>query len=308
MPGSMASSIGGSAHSGDHVEVVHEHFKEHDEAEHRAAEERKHTHKTFRNGVTKKVGEFLYVPERTVGDIKCWRCRYISCPGRCRTSLDGEQLLHGPTAHTCQSPARAEQARPPHDQPLSSHHRPADLSHGVRDASEHQREQPSDNAAEHDDSSSSHGSDVISCGEYSVSDLEVSDLEQADMVESFHDDRDDDALDEEQRRLSRGDDEYNIAEGHLRSRMRCGGQTIESPAKSVQALEMMSASSACAEQKLRVAVYKHLSTVLSTEENLLKEQVRNEVRRGRLFDSQMKEGPSAAKLLCTSRLGRCSCN
>nr|XP_054922144.1 uncharacterized protein LOC126521903 isoform X1 [Dermacentor andersoni] len=323
-------------------------FKDHDENEHRAAEERRHSDKSFRTEVMKKVGEFLYVLEKTVGDIKCWRCRYVKCSGRCRTSLDGEQLLHGPTTHTCQSPAREEQARPPQDQPLSSQDTPADLSQGVKGtstgASERQQEQHGDNAAEHAEYLSLHSPDVILCEEYSPrprassaavnvsptkSDAEVAGVpeedvgpsqhvrslfgshkqtsgteksrsaatcvEEADMVESFHGDSDDDALDEDNRCSRRGDDEYNEAEGQLRSRMRCSGQTIGSPAKSVQALEMMSTSCTCAEQKLRVAVYEQLSTVLSMEAKLLKEQARNEDRRGRLLESQMKEGPSAAQ-------------
>ncbi|XP_050026590.1 uncharacterized protein [Dermacentor andersoni] len=332
-------------------------FKEHDEDEHRAAEGRRQSNKSFRSEIMKKVGDFLYVPERTVGDIKCWRCRYISCPGRCRTSLDGEQLLHGPTAHTCQSLSREELARPPHDQPLSSQDMPADLSQGVKGtgtgASERQQEQHGDNAAELAGYLSLHSPDVIFCEEYSPSPpasspavnvsatrsdgdsrsahetasrtAEVSGVpeedagpshrvpslfgsqkqtsgpgkpsaaatcvEEADMVESFHDGSDDDASDEDEGRPRRGDDEYNEVEGHLRSRLRCGGQTIGSPAKSVQALEMMSTSCACAEQKLRVAVYKQLSTVLSMEAKLLREQMRNEVRRGRLLENQMKKGP-----------------
>ncbi|XP_065311674.2 uncharacterized protein [Dermacentor albipictus] len=323
-------------------------FKDHDEDEHRAAEEKRHSDKSFRSEVMKKVGEFLYVPEKTVGDIKCWRCRYVKCSGRCRTSLDGEQLLHGPTAHTCQGLAREELARPSHDKPLSSQHTPADLSQGGKGtsigASEHQREQPSDNAAEHAEYLSLYTPDVILCEEYSPrprasspavngsatkSDAEVAGVpevdvrpskhvrslfgsqkqasgpekahaaatcvEEADMVESFHDDSDDDASDEDDRRSRRGDDEYNKAEGHLRSSLRCCGQTIGSPAKSVQALEMMSTSCACAEQKLRVAVYEQLSTVLRMEAKLLREQVRNEDRRGRLLESQMKKGPSAAE-------------
>ncbi|XP_070395048.1 uncharacterized protein [Dermacentor albipictus] len=319
-------------------------FKDHDEDEHRAAEEKRHSDKSFRSEAMKKIGEFLYVPERTVGDIKCWRCRYVSCPGRCRTSLDGEQLLHGPTAHTCHSPAQEEQARPPHDQPLSSQHTPADLSQDVRDASEHQREQPSDNAAEHAEYLSLYTPDVILCEGYSPrppassaavnvsatkSDAEVAGVPEADvgpsqhvrslfgsqkqtsgpekpreaamcveeahMVESFHDDSDDDASDEDDRRSRRGDDEYNEAEGHLRLRLRWGGQTIGSPTKFMQALEIMSTLCACAEQKLRVAVYEQLSTVLSMEEKLLREQMRNEDRRGRLLESQMKKGPSAAE-------------
>lgn len=318
-------------------------FKDHDEDEHRAAEGRRHSHKTFKSEVMKKIGEFLYVPERTVEDIKCWRCRYVSCPGRCRTSLDGEHLLHGPTAHTCQSLAREKQARPPHDKPLSNQHTPADLSQGAKGtsigASEHQREQPRDNAAEHAEDLSLYTPDVILCEEYSPrprdssaavnvsatkSDGEVAGVpeadagpshrvpslfgsqkqtsgpgkpsaaatcvEEVDMVESFHDDSDDDASDEEDRRSRRGDDEYEV-EGHLRSPLRWGAQAIGSPAKSVQALEMMSTSCACAEQKLRVAVYEQLSTVLSMEAKLLREQMRNEVRRGRLLENQMKKGP-----------------
>lgn len=237
-------------------------FKEHDENEHRAAEERRHFDKTFKSQVVKKVGEFLYVPEKTVGEIKCWRCRYVSCSGRCRTSLDGKQLLHGPTAHTCQSFTREEQARPPHDQPLSSQHTPIGLSQGVAgtstDASEHQREQRS---------------------------------------ASFDINSDDDTLDEDE--LSRrGDDEYNDAEGHLRSRLRYGQNNMSSSrsaANSAQALEMMSSSCTCAEQKLRVTIYQQISAVLSMEADLLREQMRNEVRRGRLLVSQIKKGPSAAE-------------
>ncbi|XP_075552510.1 uncharacterized protein LOC142585557 isoform X1 [Dermacentor variabilis] len=332
-------------------------FKDHDEDEHRAAEGRRHSHKTFKSEVLKKLGEFLYVPERTVGLIKCWRCRYVSCPGRCRTSLDGEQLLHGPTAHTCQALAREELARPPHDQPLSSQHTPTDLSQGVKGtstgASEHQQEQHGDNAAEHAEYLSLHSPDVILCEEYSprprasspavnvsatksdgdsrsahettsrtaeVAGVPEEDVgpsqhvrslfgsqkqtsgpgkpsaaatcvEEADMVESLHDDSDDDASDEDEGRPRRGDDEYSEVEGHLRSRLRCGGQTIGSPAKSVQALQIMSTSCACAEQKLRVAIYDQLSTVLRMEAKLLREQMRNEVRRGRLLENQMKKGP-----------------
>ncbi|XP_075552512.1 uncharacterized protein LOC142585557 isoform X3 [Dermacentor variabilis] len=293
-------------------------FKDHDEDEHRAAEGRRHSRKTFKSEVMKKVGEFLYVPERTVGDIKCWRCRYVSCPGRCRTSLDGEQLLHGPTAHTCQALVREEQARTPHDKPLSSQHTPADLSPGAKGtsigASDHQREQPNDNATEHAEYLSLYTPDVILCEEYSPrplaslaavnvsatkSDAEVAGVpetdvgpsqrvrslfgsqkqtsgpekpraaatcvEEGDMVESLHDDSDDDASDEDDRCSRRGDDEYNEVEGHLRSRLRCGRQTIGSPAKSVQALEIMSTSCACAEQKLRVAIYEELSTALRME-------------------------------------------
>lgn len=338
-------------------------FKEHDENEHRAAEERRHSDKTFKSQVVKKVGEFLYVPEKTVGDIKCWRCRYVSCSGRCRTSLDGKQLLNGPTPHTCQSFTREEQARPPHDQSLSSQHTPIGLSQGVAgtstDASEHQREQRSENAAEHAENLSAFSPDVIVCEgptlRFQASSTAVNasatesdgdsrsahettsrtaevagvphaeagqshrvpslfgsqkwtstptkpreaatSVEEADMVASFDINSDDDTLDEDER-SRRGDDEYNDAEGHLRSRLRYGQNnmsSIRSAANSAQALEMMSSSCTCAEQKLRVTIYQQISAVLSMEADLLREQMRNEVRRGRLLVSQIKKGPSAAE-------------
>ncbi|KAL1419727.1 hypothetical protein MTO96_024995 [Rhipicephalus appendiculatus] len=108
-------------------------FKDHDEREHRAVEERRRSNKTFRSEVVEKIGEFMYVLERTMIDIKCWRCQYVSCSGRCRTSLDHKTLLHGPTPHTCQplTPQKEQLARPLNDQPLSSQHSPSIPSQSV---------------------------------------------------------------------------------------------------------------------------------------------------------------------------------
>ncbi|XP_037519742.1 uncharacterized protein LOC119396555 [Rhipicephalus sanguineus] len=77
-------------------------FEDHDEKEHRAVEERERSNKTFQREVVEKIGEFTYVLERTFRllDIKCWRCQCVGCPGRCRTSMDGKTILHGPTPHS----------------------------------------------------------------------------------------------------------------------------------------------------------------------------------------------------------------
>lgn len=338
-------------------------FKDHDEDEHRAAEDRKRSDKTFRSEVVKKIGEFLYVPERSFGDIRCWRCKYVSCSGRCRTSLDGNTVLHGPTKHTCRSSTGVEQARPPHDQPLSSQHTPAGPSQGVActstDSSEHQQEQHTGNAAEHAEDLSVYSPDVTLHEEHShrpqasltavnangiesdgdsrsahvtasratevtgVSEAEAgqshrlpslfgiqkqtsgpekpceaaTNVEEVDMIGLLDNDSDDDTLDMNER--SRRSDDECEAERRLRSRLRFSGQrnmtSTSGPGNSMLALEMMSSSCTCAEPKLRVAIYQQISTVLSMEEALLREQMRNEVRRGRLLDSQMKKGPSAAE-------------
>ncbi|KAL1480303.1 hypothetical protein MTO96_051142 [Rhipicephalus appendiculatus] len=54
-------------------------FKDHDEKEHLAMEERKRSNnKTYKSEVVEKIGEFMYVLERTTINIKCWRCQYVS--------------------------------------------------------------------------------------------------------------------------------------------------------------------------------------------------------------------------------------
>ncbi|KAL1480305.1 hypothetical protein MTO96_051143 [Rhipicephalus appendiculatus] len=130
-------------------------FKDHDKKEHLAVEESGRSNKTLQREVVEKIGEFTYVLERTFRllDIKCWRCQCVECPSRCRTSLDGKTVLHGPTPHTCQQLTPEKELellryyyplRPPHDQPPSGEHKPAPPSQGVvsgnSDASVQQRE------------------------------------------------------------------------------------------------------------------------------------------------------------------------
>ncbi|XP_037519740.1 uncharacterized protein LOC119396553 isoform X3 [Rhipicephalus sanguineus] len=266
-------------------------FKDHDESEHRAVEERRRSHKTFRSEVVEKIGEFTYVLERSMTNIKCWRCKYVSCSGRCRTSLDGKTLLHGPTPHTCQSltPQKEQQARPLHDQPLSSEHTPVGPSQSVTststDASVPQTQQQHMDVA--DDNEESRGSQ----GRRSVPPEPPG--EMVVKIDSSESDADDDE--------SSKIDVDEVDEVQLRrSRSTGGGRSNEAGIASVEnaaeVLKMSSGSCECAQNKLRATIYERVVDLLVREEKLMEIQMRNELLRVRLLDSQMKNEPSEAEL------------
>ncbi|KAH7947303.1 uncharacterized protein LOC119396553 isoform X4 [Rhipicephalus sanguineus] len=268
-------------------------FKDHDEKEHRAVEERRRSNKAFRSEAVEKIGEFMYVLERTMIDLKCWRCQYVSCSGRCRTSLDGKTLLHGPTPHTCQAltPQKEQHARPLHDEPVLTEHTPAGPSQSVTststDASVQQRQQPQhmDVADNKEESRGSQGRSSVPA---------QSPRETALKIDSSESDADDDDMNDEESSKIGGDEHEGQEE---RSRSMGGGRSnaagIGSIASAAEVLRMMSGSCECAQDKLRAAIYARALDLQVKEEKLLEVQMRNEVARGRLLDSLMKNGPSA---------------
>ncbi|KAK8780847.1 hypothetical protein V5799_017812 [Amblyomma americanum] len=74
-------------------------FRPHDEDVHlrEAARKKRRSEATFKQAVT-KIGGFGYVLENQAGNMLFWRCEYVSCPGRCRTTPD-LHLVAGPTHH-----------------------------------------------------------------------------------------------------------------------------------------------------------------------------------------------------------------
>ncbi|XP_049273093.1 uncharacterized protein LOC119396553 isoform X2 [Rhipicephalus sanguineus] len=271
-------------------------FKDHDEKEHRAVEERRRSNKAFRSEAVEKIGEFMYVLERTMIDLKCWRCQYVSCSGRCRTSLDGKTLLHGPTPHTCQAltPQKEQHARPLHDEPVLTEHTPAGPSQSVTststDASVQQRQQPQhmDVADNKEESRGSQGRSSVPA---------QSPRETALKIDSSESDADDDDMNDEESSKIGGDEHEGQEE---RSRSMGGGRSnaagIGSIASAAEVLRMMSGSCECAQDKLRAAIYARALDLQVKEEKLLEIQMRNELLRVRLLDSQMKNEPSEAEL------------
>lgn len=277
-------------------------FKDHDEKEHRAVEERKRSNKAFRSEVGEKIGEFMYVLERSMTNIKCWRCKYVSCSGRCRTNLDGTTILHGPTPHTCQSltPQREQHARPLHDQPLSSEHTPAGPSQSVTststDASVPQTQQHMDVADDNEESRGSQGRQSVPpepSGETVVK------------IDSSESDADDDEsskigvdeVDEVQLRRSR-----STGGGRSNDMVTSNEAGIASVANAAEVLKMSFGTCECAQNKLRATIYERVVDLLVKEEKLMEIQMRNELLRVRLLDSQMKNGPSEPEL-CANPLG-----
>ncbi|KAH6927430.1 hypothetical protein HPB50_003465 [Hyalomma asiaticum] len=75
----------------------------HDDDIHRLAaseRKRKRSAATYKKQPPTKIGDFSYVLEKQEGERFCWRCVYVKCSGRCRTSRDGRLVL-GPSEHTC---------------------------------------------------------------------------------------------------------------------------------------------------------------------------------------------------------------
>ncbi|KAL1419725.1 hypothetical protein MTO96_024993 [Rhipicephalus appendiculatus] len=269
-------------------------FKDHDEKEHLAMEERKRSsNKTYKSEVVEKIGEFMYVLERTTINIKCWRCQYVRCSGRCRTSLDGKTLLHGPTPHTCKAhaPPKEKNARSLHDRPLSSEHAPAALSQSLSSTStdacvEQMQRQHMEVAGDNEES----------CGSQEQRSTPAQPpRESAVRIDSSESDADDDGMDDEESSKRGGHEEGEVP---LQRLLYTGGGcsnaagSIGRTASVVEVLEMLSGSCACAENKLLAVIYEQVFALLHKEEKLLEVQMRNEVRRGRLLDLLMRNGPS----------------
>ncbi|KAH6928490.1 hypothetical protein HPB50_016827 [Hyalomma asiaticum] len=326
-------------------------FVDHDEKEHRDAEEKRQRKKAYRSEAVVKIGEFLYVLEKTFSNAKGWRCHYVSCSGRCRTSLDGETLLLGPTPHTC-DPQKAQQTRPTHDQP------PPSPSEGVADTSadvsvhqsqlKHQQQQQMEITDKNEDDYEPALSPNVSLSEGPPSHCQASGT-AADMrfveavsdsgyshetssrtpkaagapdmeagpayrrlgsggqtstprkpsqdttvkMDSSDNDFDDDEMDEEESLIISDDEED---EGEVqRSRSRGAGQSnlagIGSLSTAAETLEMARVSYASADNKQRAEIYQRLCCLLDKEERLVDMQTRNEIRKQKLLNRQMKKEP-----------------
>ncbi|XP_077487584.1 uncharacterized protein LOC144098654 [Amblyomma americanum] len=74
-------------------------FRPHDEDVHllEAARKKRRSEATYKQAVT-KIGDYGYVLENRVGSVLFWRCEYVSCTGRCRTTPD-LRLVAGPSHH-----------------------------------------------------------------------------------------------------------------------------------------------------------------------------------------------------------------
>ncbi|XP_077486984.1 uncharacterized protein LOC144098315 isoform X1 [Amblyomma americanum] len=72
---------------------------EHNEEEHaKATRGRRRSEAVYRNQPVQQIGDYRYVEEPSDGNDRCWRCEFVSCPGRCRTDRD-LRVTAGPTQH-----------------------------------------------------------------------------------------------------------------------------------------------------------------------------------------------------------------
>lgn len=320
-------------------------FKDHDENEHRAAEEKRQCKKACRSEAVAKIGEFLYMLEKTFSSAKGWRCNYVGCSGRCRTSLDGETLFLGPTPHTC-DPQKEQQTRRTHDQPPPS---PSEcVADTNADVSVHQRHQqhqqqqqmeitdnneddcepalspnvslsegpPSHRQASataadmsfaeadgysgysHETSPKAAGAPDMEAGPAyrrlgcrgQASTPRQSSQETTVKVDSSDNDVDDDEMDEEESFVISDDEEDKGEMEHSVSRS--DGQRnldgIGSLSTAAETLEMARVSYASADNKLRAEIYQRLCCLLHKEERLVEMQIRNEIRKQKLLNRQMK--------------------
>lgn len=278
-------------------------FKDHDEDEHRATEERRRSQKTYRSEALVKIGEFMYVLERSVGEIKCWRCRYVSCPGRCRTSLDHNTLLHGPTTHTCHSIIQQEQQsrQTHHEPPQSPPKGVAGTSTGNEDNGEpacsphvflpgllSPHRQATATAANMSPAKADGDSRRLleTCSRSPDAARAVpGQSSQGTPVKIELSDDDVDLEEDETSMIS--DDEDEGRQQRLCSR---GGRRSNLSGLAAEALETTSGSRARVESRLRAEIYQRICHLLLKEEELVEIQIRNETRKGKLIGRQMKKG------------------
>ncbi|KAH7933876.1 hypothetical protein HPB49_018628 [Dermacentor silvarum] len=123
-------------------------FKAHNERLHQRATcetKRKRCSATNMKKPIVPIGNFNYVLEKANGGLKFWRCKYSTCPGRCRP-LDGH-LVVGPSEHQCPDKQQPEMMQDSDgaevDQPHNDGVEPQVLSQGCsHQQQEEKQEEP----------------------------------------------------------------------------------------------------------------------------------------------------------------------